>query len=74
MSSSIPDADNDKIQIDKQDGRQDDEPFVEASSDLITPPKPILKSSEKCQPPSSTPEFPTFKSKVCRELSYKPTN
>lgn len=59
----------------EQDGKQINEPSEEQSSScLSTPPKPILKSTEKCQKPVCTPEFPNFKSKVCRELSYKSTD
>lgn len=58
----------------EQDGKQNNEPPKKQSSCLSTPPKPILKSTEKYRKPVCTPEFPIFKSKVCRELSYKPTD
>lgn len=49
--------------------QQDDEPVKRPQ--LNTPPKPTLKSTEKCRKLACTPELPKFQSGVYRELNFR---
>lgn len=49
---------------------QNDTPKTPTKEELITPPKPILKSTEKFKLDESTPEQPQLKSRIGKLLEY----
>lgn len=50
--------------------KRNEAPATPTKEELITPPKPILKSTEKFKLSESTPEQPKLKSRISKLLEY----